>query len=189
MHNSFTEKIDYFLFLLKGGRLFSIYFDRWTPLFPSLSCSLLLSRITTHGHWTGGHPCMDTAAPWTFAVITSIYVHSTRASARLKGMWEPRSGRLRTVKPKTTNSEWAQQQLLLSLQLLVVWQLLPGSLGYQLTGQGSDRLLIKFQALLGTTSEFRPWLVYLIVLVCCEKMWAKHIDGDFRLCLHHHYME
>jgi hypothetical protein len=71
-------------------------------------------------------------------------------------MWEPRSGRLRTVKPKTTNSEWAQQQLLLSLQLLVVWQLLPGSLGYQLTGQGSDRLLIKFQALLGTTSEFRP---------------------------------
>jgi hypothetical protein len=67
-------------------------------------------------------------------------------------MWEPRSGRLRTVKPKTTNSEWTQL-LLLPLQLLVVWQLLPGSLGlargYQLTGQGADRLLIKFQALLG----------------------------------------
>jgi hypothetical protein len=65
-------------------------------------------------------------------------------------MWEPRSGRQQTVKTKTTSSEWAQLQL-----LLVVWQLLPGSLGYQLTGQGSDRLLIKFQALLDTTSEFR----------------------------------
>jgi hypothetical protein len=65
-------------------------------------------------------------------------------------MWEPRSGRQRTVKTKTTNSERAQ------LLLLVVWLLLPGSLGYQLTGQGSDRLLIKFQALLDTTSEFRP---------------------------------
>jgi hypothetical protein len=63
-------------------------------------------------------------------------------------MWEPRSGRQRTVKTKTTSSEWAQLQLL-SLLLLVVWQLLPGCLGYQLTGQGSDRLLIKFQALLG----------------------------------------
>jgi hypothetical protein len=69
-------------------------------------------------------------------------------------MWEPRSGRQRTVKPKTTNSEWAQL-LLLPLQLLLVLQL-PGSLGNQLTGQGSDRLLIKFQALLDTTSEFRP---------------------------------
>jgi hypothetical protein len=70
-------------------------------------------------------------------------------------MWEPRSGRQRTVKTKTTNSEWSQL-----LQLLVVWQLLPGSLGlvagYQLTGQGSDRLLIKFQALLDTASEFIP---------------------------------
>jgi hypothetical protein len=63
-------------------------------------------------------------------------------------MWEPRSGRQRSVKTKTTNSEWSQL-LLLPLQLLVVWQLLPGSLGYQLTGRGSDRLLIKFQALLG----------------------------------------
>jgi hypothetical protein len=67
-------------------------------------------------------------------------------------MWEPRSGRQRTVKTKTTKSEWTQLQLL-PLQLVVVWQLLPGSLGLaagnQLTGRGSDRLLIKFQALLG----------------------------------------